>query len=231
MSGYKRNQQSQFRNTNQDWRHDEDWRQDLNPYAGSPRGQHQPRGFRHGAREDKDFGNYRGGGYFGLTYHQEQRERRKQRMGFGQNYQRVEERDDGRGGWWEPERMDMPAHRSDEERRYGPAGVHRGKGPRNYQRSDERIREDFNDRLADDPFIDASDVEVMVRNCEVILTGTVVSRDAKRRAEDIGESVSGVKNIENRLRVKNNADWTNRDGNSEDRTVGTQRSGVTEAIR
>jgi osmotically-inducible protein OsmY len=125
----------------------------------------------------------------------------------------------------------MPGYRSDEDGRYGVTGIHKGKGPRGYQRSDERIKDDINDHLADDSFIDASDVEVNVKDSEVTLIGTVESRDAKRRAEDIGESVSGVKNVENRLRVKRNTDWTNRDGNSEDRTIGTQRSNVREAIR
>jgi hypothetical protein len=41
-----------------------------------------------------------------------------------------------------------------------------------------------------------------VANTEVTLTGTVNSREDKRRAEDIAESVSGVTNVENRLRVK-----------------------------
>jgi osmotically-inducible protein OsmY len=109
--------------------------------------------------------------------------------------------------------------------------MNKGKGPRSYQRSDERIGEDINDRLSDDPFIDASDIEVNVRNGEVILTGTVESSETKRRAVDVGESVSGVRNVENRLRVKRNTDWVNRDGNSEDRTIGTQRSNVREAIR
>jgi hypothetical protein len=257
MSNYKRNQQGQLRNTNQDWRNDEDWRQDLNrrgedvygegedyrgegyrnpnkppfpiPYAGNSRAQHRPSGFRYGGRVDEDFGNYGRGGYYGLTYDQESynRDRRNQRMGFGQNYQRIEERDDGRGGWWEPERLEMPGYRSEEERRYGVSGIHRGKGPRGYQRSDERIRDDINDRLADDSFIDASDIEVDVKDSDVILTGTVASRDAKRRTEDVSESVSGVKNVENRLRVKRNTDWTNRDGNSQDRT---QKSNVREAI-
>jgi len=78
----------------------------------------------------------------------------------------------------------------------------RGRGPKGYRRSDERIREDVNDRLGDDYYIDASDIEVMVSNTEVTLTGTVPTRNDKRRAEDIAESVSGVTNVENRLRVK-----------------------------
>jgi osmotically-inducible protein OsmY len=78
---------------------------------------------------------------------------------------------------------------------------HKGKGPRNYSRSDERIKEDINDRLSDDPFVDASDIDVTVSNGEVTLTGTVDERSSKRRAEDLAESVSGVKNVENRIRV------------------------------
>lgn len=42
----------------------------------------------------------------------------------------------------------------------------------------------------------------MVENTEVTLTGTVRNRNDKRRAEDLAESVSGVSNVENRLRVK-----------------------------
>ena len=80
-------------------------------------------------------------------------------------------------------------------------GEYRGKGPRNYSRSDERIKEDINDRLSDDPFVDASDIDVTVSNGEVSLTGTVDHRSTKRRAEDLAEAVSGVKNVENRLRV------------------------------
>ena len=77
----------------------------------------------------------------------------------------------------------------------------RGKGPKGYRRSDERIREDVNDRLSEG-YLDASDVEVTVANAEVTLTGTVNTRWDKRRAEDIAESVGGVTNVENRLRVK-----------------------------
>ena len=85
--------------------------------------------------------------------------------------------------------------------RYG-EGRHRGRGPKNYTRSDERIREDVNDRLSDDPWLDATEIEVQVSKCEVTLTGSVDSRDDKRRAEDIAEQVSGVKNVQNNLRVQ-----------------------------
>ena len=80
---------------------------------------------------------------------------------------------------------------------------HRGRGPKNYRRSDERIKEEINDRLTDYPYLDASHVDVEVANGEVVLTGTVESRAAKRMAEDIAENVSGVGHLENRLRVQN----------------------------
>jgi osmotically-inducible protein OsmY len=79
---------------------------------------------------------------------------------------------------------------------------HYGRGPRGYVRSDERIREDINDRLTDDWGVDASDIDVAVAQSEVVLSGTVNSRREKRRAEDIAESVSGVQQVQNNLRVR-----------------------------
>lgn len=79
---------------------------------------------------------------------------------------------------------------------------HAGKGPSGYTRSDERIREDANDRLTDDWRVDASHVNVAVEGGEVTLSGTVSSRDEKRRAEDCVERISGVKHVQNNLRVQ-----------------------------
>jgi osmotically-inducible protein OsmY len=86
--------------------------------------------------------------------------------------------------------------------RQGGSQHHRGRGPRNYTRSDDRIRDDVNDRLTDDPHIDASDIEVSVSNREVTLSGHVASRFEKRHAEDLAESVSGVAHVQNNLRVR-----------------------------
>ena len=77
----------------------------------------------------------------------------------------------------------------------------RGKGPRNYKRSDERIREIICDLFCNDPHLDASDMEVEVKNGNVILTGSVEDLFAKRLAEDLAESVLGVVNIDNRIHV------------------------------
>lgn len=81
-------------------------------------------------------------------------------------------------------------------------GQHRGKGPRSYQRSDERIQEDINDRLCEDSFIDATDIEVQVSHGEIVLTGVVEDTTSKWRAEHIVSGVAGVKNLENYLRTK-----------------------------
>jgi CBS domain-containing protein len=80
-------------------------------------------------------------------------------------------------------------------------GEHQGRGPRNYQRSDDRIREDVNERLTDDVRVDASEIEVSVQNREVTLAGTVRDRNERRWAEDIAEAVSGVTHVQNNLRV------------------------------
>lgn len=93
----------------------------------------------------------------------------------------------------------------------GDGGSHRGRGPKNYARSDERVRDDINDRLTDDTWIDASEIEVLVTACEVTLSGTVASRDEKRRAEDLADQVSGVKHVQNNLRVERQSGVTQSD--------------------
>jgi osmotically-inducible protein OsmY len=77
-----------------------------------------------------------------------------------------------------------------------------GRGPQGYKRSDERISEDINEMLTQDAEIDASNITVDVQNGEVTLRGSVPDREAKRRAEDLAESASGVKEVQNQLRVK-----------------------------
>lgn len=144
----------------------------------------------------------------------------------------------GRGderGWWDRASDEVASWFGDEDaerrRRMDEQRAHRrGRGPKGYRRSDERIKEDVNDRLGDDYYIDASDIEVMVENQEVTLTGTVTSRTDKRRAEDIAESVSGVTNVENRLRVKQSGygDYTSTGtGSSLGSTTGTSSSAGT----
>lgn len=101
-----------------------------------------------------------------------------------------------------------------------------GLGPKDYRRSDDRIREDISDRLTDDAFVDASDIVVLVESCEVTLSGTVDTRDQKRRAEDIAEGVSGVRDVNNQVRVKNRGGllgWLTGDQTSEQQAQGESR--------
>jgi osmotically-inducible protein OsmY len=81
-------------------------------------------------------------------------------------------------------------------------GAFAGRGPQGYKRSDDRITEDVNEMLTQDPEIDASNITVEVHNGELTLKGFVTDREAKRRAEDIAESTSGVKDVQNQLRIK-----------------------------
>ena len=115
-----------------------------------------------------------------MTYNDRERTTRREFLVGETNVRR------GSGGTWQQDEI----------------GMHRGKGPRSYQRSDDRIIEDINDRLCDNPYIDASEIDVEVANGDVTLKGTVNDRESKRLAEDIGDSVAGVNNVENRLRVR-----------------------------
>jgi hypothetical protein len=79
-------------------------------------------------------------------------------------------------------------------------GQYSGKGPRGFTRPDDRIKEDLCERLTDHPDLDATDIEIKVHNGEVVLTGTVNERWSKRMAEDLAESVTGVKQVQNQIR-------------------------------
>ena len=81
----------------------------------------------------------------------------------------------------------------------------RGKGPKGYTRSDQRIEEDVNERLSDDHYLDASNIEVQVQSGTVTLSGEVEDRESKRRAEDIVESCSGVQQVQNNIRVQSSS--------------------------
>jgi hypothetical protein len=104
-------------------------------------------------------------------------------------------------GFWDRTADRVQSMFGDDEAKARLRGDHAGRGPRGYKRSDDRIREDVSDRLSDDSWLDATDIEVMVSETEVTLSGTVADRDAKRRAESLAESVSGVSHVQNNLRV------------------------------
>lgn len=80
-------------------------------------------------------------------------------------------------------------------------GKYTGMGPKNFQRSDESIREDVCHRLTQHGNVDAHDIDVSVHNCEVTLKGTVDTRQMKRMAEEASETVPGVRDVHNQLQV------------------------------
>lgn len=179
-------------------------------YEGWNRGGSQNQESRIGAGNYGNYGDrgryesqqqYRGGGsnYGGSQYSGGYGDQSRDR-GFGRG-------DSNERSWWDRTTDEVSSWfgDSDAERRRerdrNQSGQYKGKGPKSYSRSDERIKEDINDKLSDDPFVDASEIEVTVNAGEVTLTGTVDDRSSKRRAEDIAEAVSGVKNVENRIRV------------------------------
>lgn len=81
-----------------------------------------------------------------------------------------------------------------------------GKGPKGYTRSDERIREEICERLSEG-YLDASDIEVTVQGGEVTLVGTIADRRTKRFAEELVDGVRGVKDIENRLKLRTSGSY------------------------
>jgi hypothetical protein len=89
----------------------------------------------------------------------------------------------------EPERRGRP------EPRYPP-------GPKGYQRSDERLREDISERLMEARYIDSSDVTVEVSGAKVVLEGTVPERRMKHAIEDLVDACPGVQDIDNKIRVR-----------------------------
>jgi osmotically-inducible protein OsmY len=96
---------------------------------------------------------------------------------------------------------------------------YRGHGPSGYARSDDRINEDVCDRLTEDWAVDARQIAVSVSSGDVTLDGTVPSREQKRRAEDVVADLSGVKNVQNNLRVQERSTWDR--GTSDTGTTGT----------
>lgn len=91
-------------------------------------------------------------------------------------------------------------HRSDQEQES--TGPYAGVGPKDYRRSDQEIWEDVNERLTQHGYIDPSDVQVEVGDGQVVLRGTVADRRTKRRVESVADTVTGVRDVHNKLRIQ-----------------------------
>jgi len=140
---------------------------------------------------------YRGVGYYSVMY---------QGAGDpeGNESSRMQQDHPGkRAGWSDRGITSSGSARSSFGRASGAwGGGHAGRGPKGYRRSDDRIKEDVSDLLTADDDLDASEIEVDVRDAVVSLTGTVSDRSAKRRAEDVAERAAGVEDVMNQLRVQ-----------------------------
>ncbi|WP_191002370.1 BON domain-containing protein [Cupriavidus pauculus] len=86
--------------------------------------------------------------------------------------------------------------------RFGKAVGGRRTGPRNFQRSDERIRDEICERLTFASGVNVRDVSVDVSKGVVTLNGTVERRAQKYDIEDIADNTFGVTEVENNIRVE-----------------------------
>ena len=136
---------------------------------------------------------------------EQERSRSGSHWGHERSYSSDREYGDGGYGWRSPREAQADARQWSSTEGWRVPGPHAGRGPRGYQRSDERIREELNDRLTMHGYIDATDIECRVVDGEVTLTGFVDSRAAKRAAEDIADALYGVREVHNQLRVRTHA--------------------------
>jgi hypothetical protein len=210
-----------------------DERDDRYPYGGQREDAHSPRVGGPGPRDEREYGGYYATGSYRTddrAYHDRYQRDHERYPGprYGhddaaEEYYRAarEQRDDFRryeaqspGAEFEHDgrerehrdgRSWTPRERGGYWRQYEQRALYAGRGPKDYQRSDDRIREEVCDCMTDDPLLDASEIVVQVSTGVVTLSGTVSSRDQKRRAEDVAERVSGVKDVTNQLRVSREA--------------------------
>jgi len=192
-----------------------------NRNSGGNYGQNYGSGYDYNRSYGEGSSNFRQGNYDNRYGAQDYgRYNRSQDYGRNRDWDNDYRNDRNDRSWWDKTKDEVASwfgdddaerrRRMDERRE----GNYRGKGPKNYTRSSDRIKEDVSDRLSDAWDIDASDIDVSVDGNEVTLSGTVPSKQQKRRAEDIAESVSGVHNVQNNLRVKQREfnqsnDWNN----------------------
>ena len=76
-----------------------------------------------------------------------------------------------------------------------------GKGPKGWKRSDDRIKDEVCEALTDSYLVDASDIDVEVKDGHVSLSGTIESRQAKREVEHIVDGIRGVEDVQNNLKL------------------------------
>ena len=76
-----------------------------------------------------------------------------------------------------------------------------GRGPRNWCPRDEHIFETLCEALFRSPHIDASDMEVMVKDGIVKLSGIVPDSDSKWESEQLALGIVGVQQVINDVKI------------------------------
>lgn len=108
-------------------------------------------------------------------------------------------------GWKHPGRRSSDYSLSDnhdhDRRIFASAEDFSHRGPKGYSR-DGKIHDEVCESLKIDPDVDATNIEVLVRDNCVHLEGQVDSRHAKKMAEQISESIYGVVDVFNHLEIK-----------------------------
>jgi osmotically-inducible protein OsmY len=118
------------------------------------------------------------------------------------------------------ERMDALHRRLDQlGRRFRQArGWQRGRGPERVDEAeaagseDARIRSQVSACLTEDWYVDGTEITVSVADGEVTLDGVVENRAEKRLAEDCADSVEGVVDVRNNLRIRKADQPAGKDG-------------------
>ncbi len=82
-----------------------------------------------------------------------------------------------------------------------------GYGPKNWKISDERLREKVCDVLLHSIEVDASEVEVEVKDRVVTLSGNISSKGMGRIAEDLVESIPGIEDVFSRFTIKDTSNF------------------------
>lgn len=186
------------------------------------------RGNQNSYRDDSrsTMGNRYGSGsnYGGSNFGERNRMNERDTYGFRDKDRRSDNQD---RDWWDRASDEVSSWFGDDDaerrrRMDKMKGPHSGKGPKGYTRTDEKLKDDINERLYHDSHIDASDIDVTVLNGEATLTGTVENKMAKRRIEDVVESIPGIRDVENRLKVKSSTGTVGNFGTSD-----TERRGNT----
>lgn len=190
------------------------------------------RGYGQGGSNEGDFGQ----GRYGQGSSGSRGPGGSERSRYGQGNYRTEYGYGGSRGWNEPfgEGQQYGSQGEYGSQDYGSQGYgsgggmgeHRGKGPKGYQRSDDRIKELICERLRDDPEIDPSEVTITVQGGRVTLEGTVDSRQTKNAIEDIADQF-GNQDVQNNLRVQRPGQQTAEQGRQSRSATGTDESGTT----